>query len=61
MLAIRVASERGTRLGGEVGYQIRLDNVSSRDTRILFVTRRHPPAQNAGGPGTEGHFNPLHL
>ena len=38
MLATRVASERGTRLGGEVGYQIRLDNVSSRDTRILFVT-----------------------
>ena len=38
MLAARVASERGARLGGEVGYQIRLDNVSSRETRILFVT-----------------------
>lgn len=38
MLAARVASERGARLGGEVGYQIRLDNVSSRDTRLLFVT-----------------------
>ncbi len=38
MLAARVASERGVRLGGEVGYQIRLDNVSSRDTRLLFVT-----------------------
>jgi len=38
MLAARVASERGCRLGTEVGYRIRLDNVSSRDTRILFVT-----------------------
>lgn len=38
MLAARVASERGVKLGGEVGYQIRLDNVSSRDTRLLFVT-----------------------
>jgi len=38
MLAARVASERGARLGGEVGYQIRLDNVSSKETKILFVT-----------------------
>ena len=38
MLATRVAAERNARLGGEIGYRIRLDNVSSRDTRILFVT-----------------------
>ena len=38
MLATRVASERSVRLGGEVGYQIRLDNVSSKETKILFVT-----------------------
>ena len=38
MLAARVASERSARLGGEVGYQIRLDNVSSPQTRILYVT-----------------------
>ncbi|MEI8294693.1 MAG: ATP-dependent helicase HrpB [bacterium] len=38
MLATRVASERSCRLGGEVGYQIRLDNVSSTETKILFVT-----------------------
>jgi ATP-dependent helicase HrpB len=38
LLAARVAAERGCRLGTEVGYQIRLDNVSSRETRILFVT-----------------------
>lgn len=38
MLAARVAQERGVPLGGEVGYRIRLDNVTSRDTRIEFVT-----------------------
>ncbi len=38
MLAKRVAEERGTPLGGEVGFQYRLENVSSRATRILYVT-----------------------
>lgn len=38
MLAARVASERGCKLGDEVGYQIRFDNISSKNTRILFVT-----------------------
>ena len=38
MLAARVAHERGGRLGDEVGYQIRLDKVVSRRTRIRFVT-----------------------
>lgn len=38
MLAKRVASERGVRLGDEVGYQIRFENVVSSKTRIRFVT-----------------------
>jgi len=38
MLAKRVAEERHVGLGEEVGYQIRLDNVSSEKTRILYVT-----------------------
>jgi ATP-dependent helicase HrpB len=38
LLAKRVAEERRAQLGGEVGYQYRLENVSSRDTRILYVT-----------------------
>ncbi len=38
MLAKRVAEERDVQLGQEVGYHIRLDNVSSKQTRILFVT-----------------------
>jgi ATP-dependent helicase HrpB len=38
MLAARVARERGGSLGGEVGYRIRLDDVSCAATRLLFVT-----------------------
>ena len=38
MLAQRVAFERKCRLGEEVGYQIRLDRVCSKATRIRFVT-----------------------
>jgi ATP-dependent helicase HrpB len=38
MLATRVAGERQTQLGEEVGYQIRFDRVISDRTRIRFVT-----------------------
>ncbi len=38
LLAARVAWERKTSLGHEVGYQIRFENVTSADTRIRFVT-----------------------
>jgi len=38
MLARWVAEVRGARLGGEVGYQMRLDNVSSPATRICYAT-----------------------
>ncbi len=38
LLAKRVASERGGRLGDEVGYQIRFEKVASKKTRIRFVT-----------------------
>jgi ATP-dependent helicase HrpB len=38
LLARRVAEERRVPLGGEVGFQYRLENVSGRDTRILYVT-----------------------
>jgi ATP-dependent helicase HrpB len=37
-LAARVASERQARLGGEVGYQIRFEDYTSRGTKISFVT-----------------------
>jgi ATP-dependent helicase HrpB len=38
LLAGFVARERGSALGGEVGYQIRFENVTSDQTRIRFVT-----------------------
>jgi ATP-dependent helicase HrpB len=38
MLAARVAHERNSRLGDEVGYQIRFDKITSEKTRIRFVT-----------------------
>jgi ATP-dependent helicase HrpB len=38
LLAARVASELGVKLGEEVGYQIRFENVTSARTRIRFVT-----------------------
>ncbi|MFN2477456.1 MAG: ATP-dependent helicase HrpB [Chthoniobacterales bacterium] len=38
MLATRVAAERNSRVGSEVGYQIRFENVVSSQTRIRFVT-----------------------
>jgi ATP-dependent helicase HrpB len=38
LLAARVAWERQTELGREVGYQIRFENVTSAETRIRFVT-----------------------
>lgn len=38
LLAARVAQELGVKLGGEVGYQIRFENVTSAETKIRFVT-----------------------
>lgn len=38
MLAAWVAQARHVKLGGEVGYQMRLDNVASATTRICYVT-----------------------
>ena len=38
MLAAWVAKDRGVKLGDEVGYQIRFDNVTSAATRIRYVT-----------------------
>jgi ATP-dependent helicase HrpB len=38
MLAAWVAQQRNVKLGGEVGYQMRLDNVISPATRICYAT-----------------------
>ncbi len=34
----RIAEENGWELGREVGYQVRFDNKSSKQTRLLFLT-----------------------
>jgi ATP-dependent helicase HrpB len=54
MLAARVAYERNVRLGEEVGYQIRLDNVSTARTRIRFVTEGVLLRQMVGDPRLAG-------
>src|SRR5438874_11651431 len=54
MLAARVASERGQRLGDEVGYQIRLDRVASAKTRIMFVTEGVLLRRMLGDPRLRG-------
>jgi ATP-dependent helicase HrpB len=38
MLATWVAQSRSVKLGGEVGYQMRFDNVASAATRICYLT-----------------------
>ena len=38
LAATRVAEERGERAGDTVGYQVRFEDVSSKKTRLRFVT-----------------------
>jgi ATP-dependent helicase HrpB len=55
MLAARVARERGESApGGEVGYRIRLDNVTSTRTRIEYVTEGILLRQMLGDPRLHG-------
>lgn len=37
-VARRVSEERSVRLGTEVGYQVRFDDCTSRETRLVFMT-----------------------
>ena len=37
-IARRVAEERGTELGKEVGYSVRFDDCSSSATKVKFMT-----------------------
>ncbi|MBM3867860.1 MAG: ATP-dependent helicase HrpB [Verrucomicrobia bacterium] len=54
LLAARIAQERGVRLGGEVGYQIRFERVESAQTRIKFVTEALLLRQMAADPELKG-------
>ncbi len=54
LLAARVAQERSVRLGDEVGYQIRFENVTSQRTRIRFVTEGLLLRQMLANPTLDG-------
>src|SRR5713226_8150144 len=54
MLASWVAQARGVKLGGEVGYQMRLDNVTSPATRIRYVTEGVLLRRMLADPGLTG-------
>lgn len=68
MLAARVASERGVKLGDEIGYQIRLDRVCSAKTKVRFVTEGvllrqllHDPKLRGVGAIIFDEFHERHL
>ncbi len=54
MLAAWVAQARQVNLGGEVGYQMRFDNVTSPATRIRYVTEGVLLRQMLGEPDLSG-------
>jgi len=54
MLAARVAQERVVKLGDDVGYQIRFENVTSERTRIRFVTEGVLLRQMLADPSLRG-------
>jgi ATP-dependent helicase HrpB len=54
MLAAWVAQVRNAKLGGEVGYQMRLDNVTSPKTRICYVTEGVLLRQMLADPDLKG-------
>jgi ATP-dependent helicase HrpB len=54
MLAAWVAGQRGVKLGDEVGYQIRFDDVTSPRTRIRYVTEGVLLRQMLSDPNLHG-------
>jgi ATP-dependent helicase HrpB len=54
LLATRVAQELGVKLGKEVGYQIRFENVTSPETKIRFVTEGVLLRQMIDDPNLKG-------
>ncbi|MBP7829910.1 MAG: ATP-dependent helicase HrpB [Kiritimatiellae bacterium] len=54
LLAARVANERGVKLGSEVGYQIRFENVTGDTTRIVYETEGVLLRQMLSNPRLDG-------
>ena len=53
-IAERVASEMGSTAGGLCGYQVRLDNKTSRDTRLTYCTTGILLRRLQGDPNLNG-------
>lgn len=53
-IAARIAYERGCRVGEEVGYQIRFDNKTSKNTKIRIVTEGILVRQLQSNPFLDG-------
>ncbi|KAL7422657.1 Salivary acidic proline-rich phosphoprotein 1/2 [Cryptotrichosporon argae] len=53
-LAARVAAEMGAVLGGEVGYSVRFEDATSRDTRVRFLTEGVMMRELANGSDDDG-------
>ncbi|MEM9236849.1 MAG: helicase-related protein, partial [Verrucomicrobiota bacterium] len=54
-VAERVAEELKVPLGGFVGYQVRFEDRTTRETRIKFMTDGILLAETQGDPGLEGY------
>ena len=57
-VAERVAAERGERVGGSVGYQIRLEARRSDATRLLFCTTGVLLRRLVADPALQAPANP---
>ena len=53
-MARRVAQERGCELGREVGYAVRFEDRTSRDTRIKYLTGESCSSSCVFGGGSGG-------
>lgn len=60
-LANRVSQEMGCQIGGEVGYSVRFEDVTSRETRVRYLTEGVLMRELAGSdpkiPSTEKEAN----
>ena len=54
LAAKRIAAERGVKLGGEVGYQVRFDDRTSKASRIVLVTEGILTRRLQTDPSLEG-------
>jgi ATP-dependent helicase HrpB len=54
MLAMRVAQERNSEVGNEIGFQTRFETMMSRETRVCFITEGILPRMMLTDKGLDG-------